>query len=233
MSPSERDCARCAHATRHRSWGPPWEVTHCRECHRDWRMSSPQCHCTLCCAHFSNHRAADLHMTATGCRPLAEVVSKRGEQRLMLRQDRYGPIWRLAGRNPWARGTSKILGALQPSAPRPPKADAGPDDRCPGALWRAGKGGGVSAERWQLFPDLTPEEYEALTADIAAHGLPVAHSRGRGIGPDRGRPPSPASPGRTALGRDQGRRLPGRAGFCRRRRAGGLRARSQPVPPPP
>jgi site-specific DNA-methyltransferase (adenine-specific) len=31
----------------------------------------------------------------------------------------------------------------------------------------------VSTERWQLFPNLTPEEYEALKADIARHGLRV------------------------------------------------------------
>ena len=82
-------------------------------------MGSPQCHCTLCCAHFSGYRAADLHMTATGCRPPAEVLVKGGAPRLVLGQDRYGPVWRLAGQSPWARGTSNVPGAPQQSAPEP------------------------------------------------------------------------------------------------------------------
>ena len=112
-------CPRCAHAAQHGWWGPPHGVTHCRKCHRDWRMGSPQCHCTLCCAHFSNYRGADSHQTATRCRPPAEVLAKSGKALLVLCRDRYGPIWRLAGQNPWVVGAPQVPGAPQRSAPRP------------------------------------------------------------------------------------------------------------------
>jgi len=119
-------CPRCAHVALDASWGPPWDLTHCRKCHRDWRMGSPQCHCTLCCAHFSNHRAADMHITPTGCRAPAEAVTKNGEPRLVLGRDRFGPIWRLAGRNPWTRRTARVPGAPQPFTAQPAEAGAGP-----------------------------------------------------------------------------------------------------------
>ena len=114
-------CPRCAHAAQDGWWGPPHGLTHCHKCHRDWRIGSPQCHCTLCCAHFSNYRAADLHMTPTGCRPPAEALTKGGEPRLTLGQDRYGPIWRLAGKNPWLVSAPSVPGAPQRSAARPRK----------------------------------------------------------------------------------------------------------------
>jgi phenylpropionate dioxygenase-like ring-hydroxylating dioxygenase large terminal subunit len=118
-------CPRCAHGAKEGWWGPPHDLTHCHKCHRDWRLGSPQCHCTLCCAHFSNHRAADLHLTATRCRPPGEVFAKSGLTRLAHCRDRYGLIWRLAGTNPWAESTAKVPRAPQQSATQPLEASAG------------------------------------------------------------------------------------------------------------
>jgi len=89
-------CPRCAHAGQHGWWGPPSRLTHCRACHRDWPMGSPQIHCVTCCAHFSTPRACDLHLTATGCQPPDQSRDKHGRIRLVLSQTKYGPIWRMA-----------------------------------------------------------------------------------------------------------------------------------------
>jgi hypothetical protein len=93
-------CARCAHANQHGWWGPPTGLTHCRKCHRDWPMGSPQLHCVTCCAHFSTSRACDVHLTATGCRPPGEGAGRAGRPQLVLGTDRHGAIWRLAGARP-------------------------------------------------------------------------------------------------------------------------------------
>jgi hypothetical protein len=55
-------------------------------------------------------------MTATACRPPVEVLNKAHEHQLVLGRDCYGPIWRLAGQNPWMAGTSRVLGERQRSA---------------------------------------------------------------------------------------------------------------------
>ena len=95
-------CPRCEHARAHGWWGPPHGLTHCRKCHRDWPLGSPQAHCVTCCAHFSTYGVADLHLTATGCRPPAEVTTKTGEPRLVLGEDAHGAVWRMAGTRPMA-----------------------------------------------------------------------------------------------------------------------------------
>ncbi len=93
-------CLRCTHVAEHGWWGGPRQLTHCRRCHRDWPMGSPQAHCVTCCAHFSTARAADLHLTATGCRLPGECKDKTGQPRLVLGADKYGAIWRMAGTKP-------------------------------------------------------------------------------------------------------------------------------------
>ena len=51
-------------------------------------------------------------------------------------------------------------------------SDVGDPRRAPGLL-AGGTGCGMTGERWQLLPDLEPDEYAALKADISANGLRV------------------------------------------------------------
>ena len=94
------NCRRCLRSAQDGAWGEPWDLSHCGRCHRNWPMGSPQAHCVTCCAHFSTHRACDLHLTATGCRPPPECATKGGKPRLVLATDKHGQIWRMAGARP-------------------------------------------------------------------------------------------------------------------------------------
>ncbi len=106
-------CPRCQHAKAHGWWGPPRGLTHCRKCHRDWRGTA-QAHCVTCCAHFGTYNAADLHLTASGCRPPDTVRTRADKPRLVLDRDKQGAIWREVSRssNPFAGTTSPLKAEL-------------------------------------------------------------------------------------------------------------------------
>lgn len=91
-------CARCVHADALGWWGPPSGLTHCRRCHRDWPIGSPAGSLCHLCAHFSTPGACDVHLTAVAWGPPAEWCTKNVEARLVLGQDKYGPIWRVTSR---------------------------------------------------------------------------------------------------------------------------------------
>lgn len=87
----DQDCDMCDSARREGWWGMSG-VTHCRMCHRTWKMTSKQAHCTVCCAHFSSPTAFDLHLGPIGqpvaCMDPGTVINKKtGAYLLMQKED--------------------------------------------------------------------------------------------------------------------------------------------------
>lgn len=101
-------CEICTHAAEHHWWGmiDGKNITHCKKCHRTWKLSQArQAHCATCCAHFSSPSAFDLHLrngqTGPACRPPGECVTKDGAARLCA--DASGMWGRPATEgSPWA-----------------------------------------------------------------------------------------------------------------------------------
>lgn len=88
---TDRDCDMCANRERDGWWGLGGN-THCRGCHRTWKMTTKQAHCTACCAHFSSPSAFDLHLRgideALTCRDPGTVRNKKtGAYLLAQRED--------------------------------------------------------------------------------------------------------------------------------------------------
>ena len=87
----DQDCDLCDSVRREGWWGMSG-ITHCRACHRTWKMTTKQAHCTVCCAHFSSPSAFDMHLgpynEAVACLDPARVTNKKtGEILLVQRED--------------------------------------------------------------------------------------------------------------------------------------------------
>ncbi len=100
MENNESTCETCD-LKGDQGWGPLPEgaVSHCRDCHRSWRLKS-EGHCAGCHQHFSSEKAFDLHRmgayTPVGeryCAAPASVTYSTGTRKLFARETAYGMVW--------------------------------------------------------------------------------------------------------------------------------------------
>jgi hypothetical protein len=108
--PSLPSCARCAHVAADGSWGAPYGLTHCRRCHRDWRMGSPPVPLHPLLRPLLGLPGRGPPHDGHGLPAAGRGAHQERRAPARARPERYGPIWRLAGQNPWARGTHNVPG---------------------------------------------------------------------------------------------------------------------------
>ncbi len=79
-------------------------MSQCQRCGREWR-SLTQCHCTVCCSHFANYGAANLHWGSGKSKAAPAYDAPHLEPRdvPMLRQDERGVWHRADGRDDYCR----------------------------------------------------------------------------------------------------------------------------------
>lgn len=87
---TSRDCDLCANVEREGWWGESG-VTHCRLCHRTWKMTTKQAHCMTCCEHFSSPSAFDLHLlpldAGEACADPSTFTNKKTKERLLVQRE--------------------------------------------------------------------------------------------------------------------------------------------------
>jgi hypothetical protein len=95
---ADNGCKICAYALIHHWFGPiaGGKGSHCIDCCRTW-TSKVEGHCAVCCAHFANPRAFDMHFGRDD-EHLDPATAKRrdGQPRFIARVRPGGTTWAIA-----------------------------------------------------------------------------------------------------------------------------------------